>query len=86
MRDFKLVGSLLIFGLMIWFIFIAKVIIIGAVFNATYQKKSFGQIETRRGEIVALLKKLENKNVLFWQTFFIIHLYFRFLRKTINFE
>ena len=61
MRDFKLVGSLLIFGLMIWFIFIAKVIIIGAVFNATYQKKSFGQIETRRGEIVALLKKLENK-------------------------
>ena len=58
MRDFKLVGSLLIFGLMIWFIFIAKVIIIGAVFNATYQKKSFGQIETRRGEIVAFIKEI----------------------------
>ncbi|EKF50599.1 YihY/virulence factor BrkB family protein [Lactococcus garvieae] len=58
MRDFKLVGSLLIFGLMIWFIFIAKVLIIGAVLNATYQKKYFGQIETRRGEIVGFIKDI----------------------------
>ncbi|MBL3715549.1 YihY/virulence factor BrkB family protein [Lactococcus garvieae] len=58
MSDFKLVGSVLIFGLMIWFIFIAKVLIVGTALNATYQKKSFGQIETRRGEIVAFIRDI----------------------------
>lgn len=57
-QDFKLVGSLLIFGVMIWFIFIARVLIIGAILNATYQKKYFGQIQTRRGEIVAFIKDM----------------------------
>ena len=48
------------FTLIFWFndlvYFIAKVIIIGAVFNATI-KKSFGQSKLRRGEIVASDKR-----------------------------
>ena len=36
--DLKLIGSLVVFALMIWFIFIARVLIIGAILNAVYQK------------------------------------------------
>ncbi|WP_431739743.1 hypothetical protein, partial [Listeria monocytogenes] len=32
--DLKLIGSLVVFALMIWFIFIARVLIIGAILNA----------------------------------------------------
>ena len=38
--DLKLIGSLVVFALMIWFIFIARVLIIGAILNAVYQKLS----------------------------------------------
>ena len=58
LNDFKLIGSLLIFALMIWFIFIARILIIGAILNATYQNKKEGQFETRRGEIVTLIKDI----------------------------
>ncbi len=60
--DLKLIGSLVVFALMIWFIFIARVLIIGAILNAVYQKTKVGKIETRRGEIVNSSRKLENKN------------------------
>ena len=44
--DLKLIGSLVVFALMIWFIFIARVLIIGAILNAVYQKTKVGKIET----------------------------------------
>ncbi|MFR6223544.1 MAG: YihY/virulence factor BrkB family protein, partial [Lactococcus lactis] len=40
--DLKLIGSLVVFALMIWFIFIARVLIIGAILNAVYQKTKVG--------------------------------------------
>ncbi len=58
LNDLKLVGSLVIFALMIWFIFIARVLILGAIFNAVYQKMKLGKIETRRGEIVEFIKDI----------------------------
>jgi membrane protein len=58
MNDLKLVGSLVIFALMVWFIFIARVLILGAIFNAVYQKTKLGKIETRRGEIVEFIKEI----------------------------
>ncbi|MDN6421479.1 MAG: YihY/virulence factor BrkB family protein, partial [Lactococcus lactis] len=42
--DLKLIGSLVVFALMIWFIFIARVLIIGAILNAVYQKTKVGKI------------------------------------------
>ena len=56
--DLKLIGSLVVFALMIWFIFIARVLIIGAILNAVYQKTKVGKIETRRGEIVEFIKEI----------------------------
>jgi len=54
--DIKIVGSLVIVALMVWFIFIARVLIIGAIFNAIYQKKKEGTIHTRQGDIVEIIK------------------------------
>lgn len=56
LNDFKVVGSLVIFALMLWFIFIAKVLIFGAILNAVYQKTKLGKIEARRGEVIDFIK------------------------------
>jgi len=56
LADFKIVGSLLIFALMLWFIFLARVLIFGAILNAVYQKHREGEIVTRRGEIVEIIR------------------------------
>ena len=58
LTDFKLIGTLAVFALMIWFIFIARVLIIGAVLNATYQRIRTGSFQTRRGEIVEFIKEI----------------------------
>jgi membrane protein len=63
MKDLKIVGSLVIFALMLWFIFIAKVLIFGAILNAVYLKRQNGEIETRRGEIVAIIKNVSSKKI-----------------------
>lgn len=60
MKDFKIVGSLVIFGLMLWFIFIAKVLIFGAILNAVYLKRN-NKIENRRGEIKDIIKNVNSK-------------------------
>lgn len=60
--DLKLIGSLVVFALMIWFIFISRVLIIGAILNAVYQKQKLVRL---RHDVVKLLnssRKLENKN------------------------
>ncbi|GAB2024082.1 YihY/virulence factor BrkB family protein [Lactovum odontotermitis] len=57
-QDFRLVSSIVIFAVMIWFIFISRVLILGAMLNATYQRRKEGQIETRRGDIIELIKDL----------------------------
>ncbi|OFI46938.1 ribonuclease BN [Floricoccus penangensis] len=63
MMDFKMVGSLLTFALMLWFIFIAKVLITGAIMNASVQSLYVDSFETRRGEIVSIIKSLtQNEN------------------------
>ncbi|GAB2026299.1 YihY/virulence factor BrkB family protein [Lactovum odontotermitis] len=67
-QDFRVVSSIIIFALMIWFIFISRVLILGAMLNATYQRRKEGHIETRRGDIIGLIKDLrkdeEEKNPL----------------------
>ncbi|WP_096816780.1 YihY/virulence factor BrkB family protein [Lactococcus fujiensis] len=61
-NDFKVIGSLVIFALMIWFIFIARILITGSILNATYQSMREGKIETRRGEIVEIIKDIRKDN------------------------
>lgn len=58
-EDSGLVNSLVMFVPMIWFIFISRVLIMGAMINAVYQKHSEGEIETHRtlGEFLEDLKK-----------------------------
>lgn len=60
-RDFKVAGSVVVFTLMIWFIFIARVLIIGAILNAVYLQVKHKNIETRRGEIVEFIKDFRAK-------------------------
>ncbi|HEY0222011.1 YihY/virulence factor BrkB family protein [Lactovum miscens] len=60
-EDFRLVSSIVIFALMIWFIFISRVLIIGAMLNAVYQKDKEGKIETRRGDIISLIRDFRNE-------------------------
>ena len=59
-KDFKIVGSLVVFGLMLWFIFIAKVLIFGAILNAVYLKRN-NKIENRRGEIKDIIKNVNSR-------------------------
>ena len=55
MVDIKTFGSVVIFVLMLWFIFLAHILILGAIFNATYQELRQGKMESRRGDILSLL-------------------------------
>ncbi|MDI5952490.1 YihY/virulence factor BrkB family protein [Streptococcus equi subsp. zooepidemicus] len=57
MVDIKTFGSVMIFIIMLWFIFLARILIMGAVFNATYQELSIGKLEGRSGNVVSLIKK-----------------------------
>lgn len=57
MVDIKTFGSVMVFIIMLWFIFLARILIMGAVFNATYQELSIGKLEGRSGNVVSLIKK-----------------------------
>ena len=55
MVDIKTFGSVVIFVLMLWFIFLAHILILGAIFNATYHELRQGTMESRRGDILSIL-------------------------------
>ncbi len=59
--DLKLIGSLVVFALMIWFIFIARVLIIGAILNAVYQKQKLVRLKHVAVKSLNSSRKLENK-------------------------
>ena len=54
--DIKIFGSIVIFILMVWFIFLAYLIIFGAILNATYQELHEGLAESRKGDLVSILQ------------------------------
>ena len=66
MVDLKTFGSVVIFVLMLWFVFLAHILILGAVFNATYQELRHGEMESRRGDIMSIIQSRsadkENQN------------------------
>lgn len=60
MVDLKTFGSIVIFVVMLWFIFLAHILIFGAVFNATYQELSQGKLESRRGDVLSIIQNRKN--------------------------
>lgn len=54
--DIKMFGSIMIFVFMLWFIFLARILILGATFNATYQELKQGALHSRRGDVLTILQ------------------------------
>ncbi|KXT78465.1 YihY/virulence factor BrkB family protein [Streptococcus sp. DD13] len=57
--DFRLVTAVVMLILVLWFMFIATVLIIGAALNATFQSLEMDCWETRKGEQVPIRKRIE---------------------------
>ncbi|ONH62810.1 Ribonuclease BN-like family protein [Streptococcus parauberis] len=62
MVDIKTFGSVMIFIIMLWFIFLARILILGAIFNATYQEIDQGKLEGRSSDIVSVFKRRFGKH------------------------
>ena len=59
--DARFVGSVVVIIIMFWFILIAKVLIIGAVLNASIQSLYVDQFQSRSGELIARFREEEEK-------------------------
>lgn len=61
-ESFQLVSYVVLLAIMLWFIFIAQLLIIGAVLNASYQAKAEGgaDFRLRRGTVAEVLDKFRS--------------------------
>lgn len=59
--DFRLVSYLVLLVILIWFIFIARLLIFGAVLNATYQTRREGSFSTGQSTIRSWIGKVKWK-------------------------
>ncbi|WP_162012234.1 YihY/virulence factor BrkB family protein [Streptococcus sp. S784/96/1] len=57
LEDLRFFGSVAILVVMFWFIFFAKILIIGAVLNSSFQRRREGNIETRRGDVLQIIQE-----------------------------
>lgn len=57
LEDFRFFGSIAILVIMFWFVFFAKILIMGAILNSSFQKKREGVIETRRGDVLQIIQE-----------------------------
>ncbi|MBM7643497.1 YihY/virulence factor BrkB family protein [Streptococcus loxodontisalivarius] len=58
--DVKTFGSIMIFVIMIWFIFLANILIFGAILNATVQELKQGELEGRKGDVMTFIQGLSS--------------------------
>lgn len=56
MNDFRVLGSLVLLAALLWFIFLARLLIIGAVLNASYQAYDEPHFQMRKGEVLDMLE------------------------------
>ncbi|EJN94246.1 YihY/virulence factor BrkB family protein [Streptococcus ratti] len=56
MENLRIFGSVTLFALMLWFIVFARILILGAVLNASYQKKYVKEFKPRRGNIITIIQ------------------------------
>lgn len=59
LMDFRFVTSVVILVLMLWFVFMASILITGAVLNATVQRMLVGEFSTRAGDIFTVFNRLK---------------------------
>ncbi|HEM5042510.1 TPA: YihY/virulence factor BrkB family protein [Streptococcus suis] len=57
--DFRIVTAVVFLVFMLWFIFMAQVLIIGAMINATVQSMQVEEFHARDGDIVSILNRLK---------------------------
>lgn len=62
LEDIRFIGSMALLVLMFWFIFLAKLLIMGAILNSSYQRFYEGELETRRGAFITIIKDKWFKN------------------------
>ncbi|MBJ8349595.1 YhjD/YihY/BrkB family envelope integrity protein [Streptococcus zalophi] len=62
MENLRILGSVTLFAIMFWFIFFSKILIIGGIINAIYQKQHVKTFEARRGTILSFFESLFSKN------------------------
>ncbi|MBM7636158.1 YihY/virulence factor BrkB family protein [Streptococcus saliviloxodontae] len=58
--DVKTFGAVMFFIIMIWFIFLANILIYGAILNATIQELRQGELEGRKGDVMTIIHHLSN--------------------------
>lgn len=54
--DFRLLTVLVLLVLMLWCVFVARVLIMGAILNAVIQVQREGEVETRKGDIISIFR------------------------------
>ena len=59
--DFRSATAVIFLVFMVWFIFMAQILIIGAVVNASVHKLKLGDIQSRDGDIVSIFKRAKAK-------------------------
>ncbi|HEL9633352.1 TPA: YihY/virulence factor BrkB family protein [Streptococcus suis] len=59
--DFRMVTAVIFLVFMLWFIFMAQVLIIGAVINASVQSMQVEEFHARDGDIVSILNRIKSR-------------------------
>ena len=57
--DFRLATSVVFLVLILWFVFMANVLIIGAILNATIQSLQVDEFAVRDGDVVSILNRIK---------------------------
>ncbi|WP_029187178.1 YihY/virulence factor BrkB family protein [Streptococcus suis] len=57
--DFRIVTAVVFLVFMLWFIFMAQVLIVGAMINATVQSMQVEEFHARDGDIVSILNRIK---------------------------
>lgn len=59
--DFRMVTAVIFFVFMLWFIFMAQVLIIGAIINASVQSMQVEEFYARDGDFVSILNRIKGR-------------------------
>ncbi|HFR3424824.1 TPA: YihY/virulence factor BrkB family protein [Streptococcus suis] len=59
--DFRMVTAVIFLVFMLWFIFLAQVLIVGAVINASVQSMQVEEFHARDGDIVSILNRIKSR-------------------------
>ncbi len=58
LMNFRFVTTVVILIMMLWFLFLANILILGAVLNATFQSLATDEFVTRKGDVVSIIQRI----------------------------